>query len=145
MSYFNIRVYGVLINEKQEILLSDETYRELSFTKFPGGGLCLGESLPEGLIREFKEECDLDVTVHRLLHVTNTFVPSVFDSGQVIAVYYEVKSSAHQLSNVRMENFDEEDQSTQSFYWRSLAKLSLKDFYFEVDQQAWKQITSLIK
>ncbi len=140
MEYFNIRVYGVLINEAREILLSDETYKGLSFTKFPGGGLWVGESLPDGLIREFKEECNLDITIHRLLHVTNTMVASVFDNSQVIAVYYEVKSVGHDLSNFRMENVDEENQSTQSFRWRALANLSVGDLSFDMDQQAWEQM-----
>lgn len=144
MKYFNIRVYGVLINDKHEILLSDEAYKGLSFTKFPGGGLCLGESLPDGLIREFKEECNLDVTVHRLLYVTDTLVPSIFDNSQVIAVYYEVKRLANDLSSFRMENVDEENQSTQSFHWCALANLTVEKFDFEMDQQAWSQIAGLV-
>ncbi len=92
MEHFSIRVYGVLVNERQEILISNETYKGLSFTKFPGGGLCLGESLPDGLIREFREECNLLIEVEELLHVTDTFVASAFDNSQVIGVYYKVKS-----------------------------------------------------
>lgn len=143
MEQFNIRVYGILINESQEILLSDETYKGLSFTKFPGGGLCLGESLPDGLMREFKEECNLEVHVQALLHITDTFVPSAFDNSQVIGVYYQVESLGINLEDFRFENIDEDNQSTQSFHWRSLASLSAADFYFEMDQQAWKQIISL--
>ena len=36
---FNIRVYGVLINEKKQVLVSDEFIRGEYYTKFPGGGL----------------------------------------------------------------------------------------------------------
>ena len=40
---FNIRVYGILINDKKQVLVSDEFIRGGYYTKFPGGGLELGE------------------------------------------------------------------------------------------------------
>jgi hypothetical protein len=39
MKQFNIRVYGLLINDEQQNLLSDEYRSGFAFTKFPGGGL----------------------------------------------------------------------------------------------------------
>ncbi|HEY0897744.1 MAG TPA: NUDIX hydrolase, partial [Sphingobacteriaceae bacterium] len=52
MSYpFNVRVYGLLINHRQEILISDEEEYGVRFTKFPGGGLEYGEGLLDGLKR----------------------------------------------------------------------------------------------
>ena len=54
MQRFNIRVYGICINERQEVLLSDESYRDLHFTKFPGGGLGFGEGTIDCLKREFR-------------------------------------------------------------------------------------------
>jgi len=143
MEHFNLRVYGVLINERQEILISKETYKGISFTKLPGGGLCLGESLPDGLIREFKEECNLDIEVEKLLHVTDTFVPSAFDNSQVIGVYYKVRSVDSDFVGFKAKNIDLENDSSQSFYWIDMEKLSPKDFYFEMDQLAWSQIKSL--
>ena len=63
MNRFNIRVYGVLIDELNRILLSDEFIKGGFFTKFPGGGLEFGEGTKDCLIREFKEETNLDVTL----------------------------------------------------------------------------------
>ena len=40
---FNIRVYGLLINDRNEILVSDEFRMGVFMTKFPGGGLKFGE------------------------------------------------------------------------------------------------------
>lgn len=145
MEHFNIRVYGVLINESQEILISKETYKGLSFTKFPGGGLCLGESLPDGLIREFREECNLNIQVDKLLHVTDTFVESAFDNSQVIGVYYKVKSLNTFFEDFKKENIDLENNSTQSFHWVSIETLAIGDFYFEMDQQAWRHIKAEIQ
>ena len=56
MKKFNIRVYGILINQNKEILVLDETRNGYSFTKFPGGGLEWGEGFKECLEREFEEE-----------------------------------------------------------------------------------------
>ncbi|MFD2146875.1 NUDIX domain-containing protein [Mucilaginibacter antarcticus] len=63
MKAFNLRVYGLLINDAEEILLSDEQEYGMQFTKFPGGGLEYGEGLIDGLKREFVEECDVKIDV----------------------------------------------------------------------------------
>ncbi len=36
---FNVRVYGLLINSDNEILISDEQEYGIRFTKYPGGGI----------------------------------------------------------------------------------------------------------
>ena len=46
MALFNVRVYG-LLNKRavMRFLISDEQEYGMQFTKFPGGGLELGEGL----------------------------------------------------------------------------------------------------
>ncbi|HET9278185.1 MAG TPA: NUDIX domain-containing protein [Flavitalea sp.] len=61
MNLFNIRVYGILINEKKQVLVSDEFIRGSYYTKFPGGGFEFGEGTGNCLKREFKEEIDLAI------------------------------------------------------------------------------------
>ncbi|HNF72562.1 MAG TPA: NUDIX domain-containing protein [Chitinophagaceae bacterium] len=88
---FTIRVYGILFSENGHVLLSDERIGNFCFTKFPGGGLEFGEGLHEGLIREWKEELDMDIRVGEHIYTTDFFQASAFDSHkQVIAVYYRV-------------------------------------------------------
>ena len=53
MNRFNIRVYGLLINEQKQVLVSDELIRGSYITKFPGGGLEFGEGTRNCLQREF--------------------------------------------------------------------------------------------
>ena len=66
---FTIRVYGLIFNERKEILLSDEFQLNTKMTKFPGGGLEFGEGTISCLEREFEEECkgrtvDLDLATY---------------------------------------------------------------------------------
>ena len=63
MYKFNVRVYGLLFNEQNQILISDEEEYGFQFSKFPGGGLEYGEGLIDGLIREFMEECNAEIEV----------------------------------------------------------------------------------
>ena len=63
MPLFNVRVYGILIDDHQRLLVSDEFIRGNYITKLPGGGLEIGEGTREGLAREFMEEANLKVTV----------------------------------------------------------------------------------
>lgn len=73
MYQFNVRVYGLLINDDQEILISDEQEYGMQFTKFPGGGLEYGEGLTDGLKREFIEECNAEVDVLSHFYTTDFF------------------------------------------------------------------------
>ncbi len=95
-SRFNIRVYGIFLNEKNQVLLSDEDYQGFSFIKFPGGGLEYGEGMIEGLIRECKEEAEMEIEVLEHFYTTDFFQKSVIDDSQIISVYYLAKlKSAH--------------------------------------------------
>jgi 8-oxo-dGTP diphosphatase len=89
---FTIRVYGILQNENQEILVSDEWIRGLKITKFPGGGLEFGEGTRDCLAREFLEEMNLRIETLDHFYTTDFFQESAFDPGrQVLSVYYRVK------------------------------------------------------
>lgn len=109
---FNIRVYGILINEKKQVLLSDEFIRGKYYTKFPGGGLELGEGTRDCLKREFKEEMDLEVQVEDHIYTTDYFQMSAFNPGdQIISIYYFVKALEPITAPLRNKEFDfDEDQ-----------------------------------
>lgn len=90
---FNVRVYGILINDKKQVLVSDERIynRNIEVTKFPGGGLELGEGTKDCIIRECKEELDIDVAVADHLYTTDFFQQSAFnDEHQIISIYYVI-------------------------------------------------------
>src|SRR4051794_35561734 len=92
MSHFNIRVYGILINEQKQVLVSDEFIRGNYYTKFPGGGLEFGEGTRDCLKREFLEEMNLNVEVGEHLYTTDYFQMSAFNPDhQIISIYYRVR------------------------------------------------------
>jgi len=141
MSYFNVRVYGLLINEHNELLLSDEREYGMDFTKFPGGGVELGEGLIEALKREFMEECNADIEVLAHFYTTDFYEKSSFNESQVISVYYTVKSVSPLQLNFKVNTFDFEDESTQSFRWVKINEIKEEEITFKTD----KVVTQLLK
>ncbi len=104
---FNIRVYGILLNDKKQILVSDEYIRGKYYTKFPGGGLDPGEGTRDCLKREFKEEMDLNVEIGDHLYTTDFFQMSAFNpEDQIISIYYFTKALEEIKAPLRNKEFD---------------------------------------
>ncbi len=90
---FNIRVYGILINNDHEILISEELIKDQYITKFCGGGLEHGEGTLACLKREFIEEMNLKIEVLEHLYTTDFYQQSAFNpTQQIISIYYLVKA-----------------------------------------------------
>lgn len=140
MYNFNVRVYGILINDRNEVLVSDEQEYGMEFTKFPGGGLEYGEGLADGLKREFMEECNAEIEVLNHFYTTDFFVKSAFNESQIISVYYRVRNLEElNLSfKIKVFDFDGEGDVLQSFRWIKLGEMSADDFTFPIDQHVAK-------
>ena len=111
MNLFNIRVYGILINDKKQVLLSDEYIRGNYYTKFPGGGLEFGEGTRDCLKREFKEEMNLDVETGNHLYTTDYFQLSSFNpEHQILSIYYYLKALDKITAPLRVNLFDFDEQ-----------------------------------
>lgn len=111
MKIFNLRVYGILISEKNQVLVSDELIRGDYFTKFPGGGLEFGEGTRDCLKREFLEEMNLAVEVGDHLYTTDYFQLSAFHPGhQIISIYYYVKALEEIKVPLRTKPFDFDEE-----------------------------------
>jgi 8-oxo-dGTP diphosphatase len=115
MFRFNIRVYGILINDQRQVLVADELIRGKYYTKFPGGGLEFGEGTRDCLKREFIEEMNLQVEVGEHLYTTDYFQVSAFNPDhQIISIYYLVKpleTISIRLSD-KVFDFDESQMAT---------------------------------
>mgnify|MGYP003575415335 CR=1 FL=1 len=141
MSYFNIRVYGLLINEQQEVLLSDEFEGDRYFTKFPGGGLEFGEGLIEGLKREFMEECNAKIEVVSHFYTTDFYEKSSFNDSQVISIYYLVTPIEELQLKFKCKVFDFDEGTSQCFRWKKIEELTANDVTFRTD----KTVVDLLK
>jgi ADP-ribose pyrophosphatase YjhB (NUDIX family) len=137
MKRFNVRVYGIHINNRNELLVADETFRERSFTKFPGGGLEWGEGTIACLKREFKEEFQLSIQVKDLFYTTDFFQVSTFqENDQFIAIYYLIAINLDDVESVIAQNKSEE-----KLRWIPINELSTNDLTFPID----KHVVELLK
>lgn len=136
MKHFNVRVYGILI-EDEKLLVSDEHIKGMNITKLPGGGLEFGEGTIDCVIREFKEELGLDVEVTSHFYTTDFFVHSAFNTNsQVISIYYRVKAKSPLTVKISAQPFDfEKKEGAQSFRWIDCRLVSERDFTFVIDKR----------
>ncbi len=140
MKQFNIRVYGLLINEIGEVLVSDERRNNISFTKFPGGGLEFGEGTKEALFREFQEEIGIEVEVGELIYVNDFFQESAFNSNhQLISFYYSVQYA--DWRNIEVDQHEVPLQTEgEKHRWVALSVISPDEFMFPIDKIVAKKI-----
>lgn len=137
MKLFNVRVYGLLLDEGR-VLVSDELIKGHKITKFPGGGLEFGEGTVDCVIREFKEELNLSIEVVDHFYTTDFFVASAFNpSSQVISIYYHVRALEPINAKISETEFDfdplkEEDQA---FRWLKVDELHQNNFTFAIDKK----------
>ena len=135
---FNLRVYGILINENRQVLVSDEYIRGSYITKFPGGGLELGEGTRDCLRREFMEEMNLKVTVGEHIYTTDHYQKSAFNpEHQIISIYYFAEAQGPITVPLRTKVFDfdenqikiyEETGETETFrfvHWNDFSEESV--------------------
>ncbi len=144
-----IRVYGILIDDNRRVLVSDEIIKGKFYTKFPGGGLELGEGIKDCLIREFKEETNLNIQVDKHLYTTDFFQRSAFDAThQIISIYYLVSAENTTILGTKNKIFDfsEEQLSntsnqTEVFRWINWEELNENSVSLPID----KIVVNLLK
>ncbi len=146
---FNVRVYGLLINELNQVLVADEVFKNgMKATKFPGGGLELGEGTIDGLKREFVEETGIEVEVKEHFYTTDFFQHSYFDSeSQIISIYYLCSSNKWKNVKTSSVKFDFEvipRQETESFRWVSIKELANEtDITLPIDKVVVTKLASI--
>ncbi len=143
---FNIRVYGVLINDQNQLLVSDEIIKGIQFTKFPGGGLEWGEGTRECLEREFMEELNQPINVVDHFYTTDYFQQSALrKEDQLMSIYYRVRLNGDQLFITKTKPFDFPDKSLvqdEVHRWINLKELNEADFKWPVDKLVVSRIGS---
>jgi 8-oxo-dGTP diphosphatase len=142
MGQFNLRVYGLLINENNEILLSDEHRFGKKFTKFPGGGVDFGEGTKDGLKREFLEELGIEVEIGELFYLVDFFQASAWDhQQQIISAYYFVHFANWKSIEVqKIKNYPEHDGEYNR--WFNLNELKETDLDLPIDKIVLEKLLS---
>jgi 8-oxo-dGTP diphosphatase len=85
-----IRVAGIALNKKNEVLLVNHQKHGRSYWLFPGGGVEYGETLAQALKREFKEELSSSkLEVKNLVFLNETIYPR--NERHILNLYFRVK------------------------------------------------------
>jgi len=150
---FSLRVYGLLINENKQVLVSDEFIRGDYFTKFPGGGMEFGEGTRDCLKREFKEEMDLDIQVGDHFYTTDYFQISAFNpTHQIVSIYYYAHPLEPIKAPLRDKPFDfdekqlavyEEKKETETFRFIDWNDFSEESVSLPIDKIVARMLKSM--
>jgi len=141
---FNVRVYGIL-KHKDLFLISEELILDKWITKFPGGGVELGEGIQDALKREFVEELNVEVKVGELFYVNDFFQHSFYKpTQQLVCVYYFVElvnpKDILKLYVAKDSFYDSEYQ----LHWRTAKELQNEMFNFPIDQKEGRKLSGVI-
>jgi ADP-ribose pyrophosphatase YjhB (NUDIX family) len=137
INHINIRVYGIILNEKNEILLSDEYVLDRYMTKFPGGGLIPGEGIEDCLKREAIEEFGQEIEIISHYYTTGFFQKALFyEDHQLISIYYKIRFKELPEFKISTNAFDFENgkNGSQSFRWASIKNINSDELNFPVDR-----------
>ena len=139
---FNIRVYGIVV-EQGKVLLSDEFRLGQYMTKFPGGGLELGEGTLDCLHREFNEELNQPIQSIEHFYTTDFYQVSrlLNPPMQIISIYYRVKIAPPYYFQTSDNKLDiEKVDGSQSFRCITLSELSPNELTLPIDKVALKKL-----
>jgi 8-oxo-dGTP diphosphatase len=132
-----IRVYALIVNEENKVLLSDEFLMDMKMIKFPGGGMEAEEGTLECLQREAMEEFGQGLTNISHFYTTDYYQQALFyEDHQLISIYY----LAYFREDIRFPvsdkpfDFPEMVNGQQSFRWAPLAELNDEDLTFPIDR-----------
>jgi 8-oxo-dGTP diphosphatase len=135
---FVIRVYALILNERNEVLLSDEYMVDTPMTKFPGGGLEFGEGTIDCLKREAMEEFGQPIEIISHFYTTDFYQKALYyENSQLICVYYLAQFTETIRFKISDQPFDfpENMNGSQSFRWQSIKKMQLEELTYPIDRK----------
>ncbi|MBT3383895.1 MAG: NUDIX domain-containing protein [Prolixibacteraceae bacterium] len=139
---FTIRIYGIIINDSNEILISDEFQLGTKMTKFPGGGLQFGEGTIDCLKREFQEECmGQEIENIRHFYTTDFYQKALFyKNRQLISIYYlaDLKPPVKFTVSTQPFDFEKLENGSQSFRLVKIKSFNPEEFTFPIDKLVFK-------
>ena len=138
-SDFIIRVYGIYVEPKKGLLVSDEFIKGRQITKLPGGGLEYGEGLRDCLRREMLEETQTRFRITDHFYTTDFFVESAFHKDkQVISVYYRMEPEEPLRITVNDSMQQLSGEGAESFRYIPMSEVSPESFSLIIDSHVAK-------
>ncbi len=121
-SKIRIRVSALLRDSQNRLLLVNHEKNNRSYWMLPGGGLSLGETIPDCFKREMKEEMALNCEIGDLISCTETIYPNgkrhiihmVFTGNILDKPPYNFVSSDERVTGARF--FSKNDLKDLDFY-----------------------------
>lgn len=136
-SWYTIRVYGLVVDERKQVLITDEFQLGTKMTKFPGGGMHFGEGTIDCLRRELREECGQEIENIAHFYTTDFYQKALFyEDCQLISIYYlaSLKPPINFKVSDRPFDFEQLVDGSQSFRWVSVNEISPEEFTFPIDR-----------
>ena len=129
---FRPSIYGLVIKNGNILLCP-----QWDGWDYPGGGIDLGETLEEALVREVKEETGITVSRSKLLHVSDNFFQPTFAKEQhwhSIKLYYTCEYVSGEISS---DGFmAHEKEYMKKAQWVPLEQAKTFKFYNPEDNEA---------
>ncbi len=126
---FNVRVYALLAHEGKVLIINEPFQNQLIY-KFPGGGLEFGEGTKECLVREFKEELNLDVAIGEHFYTQDFFQANAFNpSEQILLIYYRVTTTNEALNQLKVL-----DDDIVELIWKPIEELNSDEMTLLADK-----------
>jgi ADP-ribose pyrophosphatase YjhB (NUDIX family) len=117
-----VRVAGIVLNNKNELLLVNHVKNGSSYWLLPGGGVEYCEDVHAALKREFMEELSLKITsVGKLVMVHDTIYPD--KKKHILNLYFTVKAGG--LNKIKVNP----DNVLNGAAFVSMAEFRKKEFY----------------
>jgi len=143
MNTTNIRVYGIIINDRKQVLLSDELRFGNAFTKFPGGGLEWGEGTKDCLKRELHEELGLTAEIGDLFYVNDFAQLSAFrKNDQLFSFYFFVEQIDFNTIQAINHDFPLTEEG-EKFRWVDLTEINSDAVTFPIDKIVAEKLSQL--
>ncbi|MFD1177818.1 NUDIX hydrolase [Paenibacillus puldeungensis] len=142
---FNFRVVGIVIHNDRILL---HTTLKDDFWTLPGGRVEFQESTDKTLVREIKEELDIDIKIDRLIFINEDFFEYDDLNYHEIGFYYLFSfPEGHEIVGMNGEFNGIEDGGRLIFKWFHIQELQNIEVYPERLKEDLKDLsqTNIIK
>ncbi len=144
---FVLRVYGICINDLNQVLVTSERWNNVPMLKFPGGGMEWGEGAQETLKREFLEELGVEIKVLEHFYTTDFFQQSAFSpQDQIISLYYLIEFLNNPSNSFTLWDNHFPENETILFHWINPENFTTDGpFTFPIDRIVGMKLKSFLK